>query len=148
MTSAWHDRQVTGIISVPGDRHDSIIDQAARAAAKGFDKVIVREDRDLRGRKRGDVANILFRAIREASPATECEVILDEIDALRQAVSRMVKNEVIVVFYEKLQPIQNALQEFAAQPVVSLPPLVKERRSYRRFRTPSIGRMARAMPPA
>ena len=146
MTSAWNDRQVTGIISVPGDRDDSIIDQAARAAAKGFDKVIVREDRDLRGRKRGDVANILFRAIREASPATECEVILDEIEALRQAVSRMVKNEVIVVFYEKLQPIQNALQEFAAQPVVSLPPPVKERRPYRRFRTSSIGRMARATP--
>src|SRR6185295_2949039 len=146
MTSTWNDRQVTGIISVPGDRDDSIIDQAARAAAKGFDKVIVREDRDLRGRKRGDVANILFRAIREASPATECEVILDEIEALRQAVSRMVKNEVIVVFYEKLQPIQNALQEFAAQPVVSLPPPVKERRPYRRFRTSSIGRMARATP--
>ncbi len=148
MTSAWNDRPVTGIISVPGDRDDSIIDQAARAAVKGFDKVIVREDRDLRGRKRGDVADILVRAIREESPATECEVILDEIEALRQAVRRMVKNEVIVVFYEKLQPIQNALQELAAQPVVALPPPVKERRAYRRFRTPSLGRMARATPPA
>ncbi|HEU4836431.1 MAG TPA: cyanophycin synthetase [Pyrinomonadaceae bacterium] len=148
MTSAWSDRQVTGIISVPGDRDDSIIDQAARAAAKGFDKVIVREDRDLRGRKRGDVANILLRAIREASPATECEVILDEIEALRQAVNRMVKNEVIVVFYEKLQPIQNALQELAAQPVGALPPPVKDTRTYRRFRTPSVGRLARATPPA
>jgi cyanophycin synthetase len=148
MTSAWNDRQVTGIISVPGDRDDSIIDRAARAAAKGFDKVIVREDRDLRGRKPGDVANILCRAIREESPATECEVILDEIEALRQAVSRMVKNEVIVVFYEKLQPIQNALQELAAQPVVALPAPVKERRRYRGFRTPSVDRMARATPPA
>jgi cyanophycin synthetase len=148
MTSAWNDRQVTGIIGVPGDRDDSIIDRAARAAAKGFDKVIVREDRDLRGRKPGDVANILCRAIREESPATECEVILDEIEALRQAVSRMVKNEVIVVFYEKLQPIQNALQELAAQPVVALPAPVKERRRYRGFRTPSVDRMARATPPA
>jgi cyanophycin synthetase len=148
MTSAWNDRQVTGIISVPGDRDDSIIDRAARAAAKGFDKVIVREDCDLRGRKPGDEANILCRAIREESPATECEVILDEIEALRQAVSRMVKNEVIVVFYEKLQPIQNALQELAAQPVVALPAPVKERRRYRGFRTPSVDRMARATPPA
>jgi cyanophycin synthetase len=56
MTSAWNDRQVTGIISVPGDRDDAIIDRAARAAAKGFDKVIIREDSDLRGRKPGDVA--------------------------------------------------------------------------------------------
>jgi hypothetical protein len=35
-----NDRQVTGIISVPGD-----IDRAARAAAKGFDRVIVRRPR-------------------------------------------------------------------------------------------------------
>jgi cyanophycin synthetase len=148
MTSAWNDRQVTGIISVPGDRDDSIIDQAARAAAKGFDKVIVREDRDLRGRKRGDVANILFRAIREASPATDCEVILDEIEALQQAVKSMVKNEVIVLFYEKLQPIQNALQELAAQPVVSVPPPVKRENRVRRLRTPRppIPRIARATP--
>jgi len=154
MTSTWNDRQVTGIISVPGDRDDSIIDRAARAAAKGFDKVIIREDRDLRGRKPGDVANILCRAIRESSPGTECEVILDEIEALRRAVSRMVKNEVIVLFYEKLQPIQNALQELAAQPVVSLPPPVKQERTFRRLR-PALNRPQRlskrlvpATPPA
>lgn len=125
MTSRWNDRQVTGIISVPGDRDDSIIEGAARAAAKGFNKIIIREDHDLRGRKPGDVANILRRVISEASPATECEVILDEIEALRQAVNRMVRNEVIILFYEKLQPIQTALHELAAQPVVALPPPAK-----------------------
>jgi len=148
MTSAWNDRQVTGIITVPGDRDDSIIDRAARAAAKGFDKVIIREDHDLRGRKPGDVANILCRAIREAAPATEREVILDQIEALRQAVRRMVKNEVIVVFYEKLQPIQTALQELDAQPVVALPPPVKDERPFRRFQTPrpAVNRLIPAMP--
>ena len=122
MTSNWNDRPVTGIISVPGDRDDSIIDSAARAAAKGFNKVIVREDHDLRGRQRGDVANIVCRAIREVSPAMECEVVLDEIEALRKAVSQMRKNEVIVCFYEKLKPVQQALQELSAQPVAALPP--------------------------
>ncbi|HYV82141.1 MAG TPA: cyanophycin synthetase [Pyrinomonadaceae bacterium] len=153
MTSKWNDRQVTGIITVPGDRDDSIIDRAARAAAKGFNKIIIREDRDLRGRKRGDVANILRRAITETSPATECEVILDEIEALRQAVSRMVKNEVIVVFYEKLEPVQTALQELAAQPVVALPPLVKQENTKKRLnavnrpRRPG-KRLVTATPPA
>ena len=51
MTSNWNDRPITGIITIPGDRDDAIIDRAARAAAKGFNKVIVREDHDLRGRK-------------------------------------------------------------------------------------------------
>lgn len=122
MTSNWDDRRVTGIIGVPGDRDDTLIDRAARVAAKGFNKVIVKEDHDLRGRARGDVADILCRAIRETSPARECEVVLDEVQALRRAVSQMVKGEVVVLFYEKLQPIQRALEELAAQPVVSLPP--------------------------
>ena len=122
MTSNWQDRRVTGIIGVPGDRDDTLIDQAARVAAKGFDKVIVREDQDLRGRKPRDVADILCRAIHETSPAMECEVVLDEVEALRRAASQMVKGEVIVLFYEKLQSVQKALQELAAQPVAALPP--------------------------
>ena len=123
LTSNWNDRRVTGIITIPGDRDDAIIDRAARVAAKGFNKVIVREDHDLRGRKPGDIANIVCRAVKEVSPATECEVVLDEIEALRRAVSQMIKGEVVVLFYEKLSPIQKALQEMAAQPVMSLPPM-------------------------
>lgn len=123
MASNWEDRRVTGIIGMPGDRDDTLIDRAARVAARGFNKVIVKEDQDLRGRNRGDVANILCRAIRETAPATKCEVVLDEIQALRTAVSEMVKNEVVVLFYEKLKPIQQALEELAAQPVVALPPI-------------------------
>jgi cyanophycin synthetase len=150
MTSNWQDRRVTGIIGVPGDRDDSVIDRAARAAAKGFDKVIVREDRDLRGRKPGDVANILRQAIRETSPAMECEVVLDEVEALRRAASQMVKGEVIVLFYEKLQPVQKALQELAAQPVSALPPApVKEstRSAGRGTTVSSRGTSKRSLPP-
>jgi cyanophycin synthetase len=148
MTSKWNDRQVTGIISVPGDRDDSIIERAARAAANGFNKIIVREDLDLRGRNRGDVANILCRAIRETSPAKECEVILDETEALRRAVNRMVKNEVIVLFYEKLQAIQTALHELEAQPVVALPPPVKQERPIRRLSVSRPRRFGKRLVPA
>lgn len=144
MTSTWTNRRVTGIITIPGDRDDAIIDRAARAAAKGFNKVIVREDHDLRGRKPGDVASIVCRAIREVSPAMECEVVLDEIEALRRAVSQMSKDEVIVCFYEKLKPVQQALQELSAQPVVALPPAPIRRTAIVRPRK----RLVHAVPPA
>lgn len=123
MAAKWKDRQVTGIIGVPGDRDDSVIAHAARVAAKGFNKIIVREDHDRRGRQRGAVANLLCDTVREVSPATHCEVVLDEVEALRRAVREMSKGEVIVLFYEKLQPIQKVLEEYAAQPVASLPPV-------------------------
>jgi cyanophycin synthetase len=124
------------VIGVPGDRADEVIDHAARVAAKGFNRVIVKEDHDLRGRNPGDVANILCRAIRETSPRMECEVVLDEIEALRRAVSQMEKGEVIVHFYEKLLPVQRALLEMAAQPAAALPPTpVRERSTVKRINT-------------
>jgi cyanophycin synthetase len=152
LTANWNDRRVTGIITIPGDRDDAIIDRAARVAAKGFNKEIVREDRDLRGREPGDVAKIVCRAISEVSPGTQCEVVLDEIEALRHAVSQMIKGEVVVLFYEKLLPVQQALQEMAAQPVMSLPLLPPSQpdrvaRSIVRPRRPG-KRLVPAMPPA
>lgn len=150
MTSHWRDRRVTGIIAVPGDRADELIDRAARVAAKGFNKVIVKEDRDLRGRKPGDVANILYRAILEVQPSLECEVVLDEVEALRRAVSQMVRGEVIVMFYEKLQPVVQALREYAAQPVVALPPAPKpfKRPASHIARTRRLGRTQMPASPA
>jgi len=119
------------------------------AAAKGFNKVIVREDHDLRGRKRGDVADIVCRATREVSPAMECEVVLDEIEALRKAVSQMRKNEVIICFYEKLKSVQQALEELSAQPVVALPPMPRAQAPVRRTAiVRPRKRLAPAMPPA
>jgi cyanophycin synthetase len=123
MASNWKDRRVTGVIGVPGDRDDTVITHAAQVAAKGFNKVIVKEDHDLRGREPGAVATLLCDTVRAVSPATDCEVVLDESEALRRAIDQMVKGEVIVVFYEKLQPIQRLLEEFSAQPVPALPPL-------------------------
>ncbi len=83
--------------------------------------VELKEDRDLRGRAPGEVSDLVRNTVREVSPALECHVVLDEVDALRHAVSQMIKGEVIVLFYEKLKPVQSLLDEFAAQPVHVLP---------------------------
>jgi cyanophycin synthetase len=123
LASNWKDRRVTGIIGVPGDRDDAVITHAARVAAKGFNRLFVKEDHDLRGRAAGEVSALLCDAVREAAPSTECEVVLDECEALRRAVGQMIKGEVIVLFYEKLKPIQQLLEEFSAQPVPALPPI-------------------------
>ena len=123
MASNWKDRRVTGIIGVPGDRDNTVIAHAARVAARGFNRLIVKEDRDLRGRAPGEVSTLVCDTVREVSPALECEVVLDEVEALRQAVSQMTKGEVIVLFYEKLKPIESLLEQFAAQPVSVLPPM-------------------------
>ena len=83
---------------MPGDRDNSVIEQAGRVAARGFQRVIIKEDRDLRGREKGEGARLLCEAVDDESPDTECHIVLDEVAALRSEVERVREGQVVVVF--------------------------------------------------
>lgn len=123
MAGQWTGRRVTGVIAVPGDRDNSVSEQAARAAAQGFHRLIIKEDKDLRGRESGEIAELLCRVANEAKPGLQCRVILDEKEALREALRTIEPEEVVVIFYEKLDSVLSVLREFDASPARTLPPL-------------------------
>jgi cyanophycin synthetase len=114
MVANWQDRRITGIIGVPGDRADQIIEQTGRVVASGFNRIIVKEDRDLRGRKKGEVAKLLYNSIKDEVPSRDCRIVLDEREALSTAISEMEEGEIIMIFYEKLEPILDLLKELNA----------------------------------
>ena len=117
MAARWEGRRVTGIIGVPGDRDDSVVEAAGRVAARGFHRVIIKEDRDLRGRAPGEVARLLCAAVNDEWPGTECRVVLDEIEALREELHGMEEGQVVVIFYDKLEPVLQLLEDEGARPV-------------------------------
>jgi cyanophycin synthetase len=119
MAANWHGKSVTGIIGVPGDRDDSIIRDAGRIAAKGFHKIIIKEDKDLRGRARGEIARLLCETVNQESPDRSCEIVLDEVEAFENALREMQENEVVVLFYDKLAPVVKVLEKYEAQPVAN-----------------------------
>ncbi|HJT64837.1 MAG TPA: cyanophycin synthetase [Pyrinomonadaceae bacterium] len=139
MASKWEDRRVTGVIGVPGDRDDSLIVHAGRVAARGFHRLIIREDNDLRGRKPGEVAQLLCDAAHNEAPQTDCQIMMDVGEALQHAVKTMQRGEVIVVFYEKLEPLQRVLEHYAAQPVPSINRALPENRPRRIARAAASG---------
>jgi cyanophycin synthetase len=116
----WDDRRVTGIIGVPGDRDDSVVAEAGRVAARGFHRVIIKEDADLRGREKGEVAKLLCEAVNAESPATECRIVLDEVEALRSEIAGLGDGQVVVVFYDQLGPVLEVLAECGAEPAASI----------------------------
>jgi cyanophycin synthetase len=120
MAARWEGRSVTGIIGVPGDRDDSVVEQAGRIAARGFRRVIIKEDKDLRGRAKGEVARLLCEAVNDESPDTECLIVLDEIEALRSEVERMQHGQVVIVFYDELEPVLKLLEECGATPALTM----------------------------
>jgi cyanophycin synthetase len=116
----WEDRRVTGIVGVPGDRDDLVVEQAGRVAARGFHRVIIKEDKDLRGRAPGEVAKLLCAAVDDEWPGTECRIVLDEVEALRSELAGLEDRQVVVVFYDKLEPVLEVLREFGAASATSV----------------------------
>ncbi|MBY0230579.1 MAG: cyanophycin synthetase [Gemmataceae bacterium] len=127
LTSQWSDRRVTGILTAPGDRDDKVVRDVGRVAAGCFDRVIIREDEDARGRRRGEVAEMIRRAVLEEETGKDCRVILDETEALVTALEEMEEDEVVVLFFEKrTEPSLEVLKRFGGRPASTLEPRVAQ----------------------
>ena len=58
-----------------------VVEQAGRVAARGFHRLIIKEDGDLRGRQSGEIAALLYQAAQQEMPAGECRIVLDEAES-------------------------------------------------------------------
>jgi len=105
--------RLIGVIGVPGDRMDSSIFKVGEVCGKGFDFIYIKEDEDLRGRKQGEVAKILEEgAIKGGMDKKNIKIILKETEALKAAMHSAEAGDLIVVFYEKYEPLVKVIEEF------------------------------------
>ncbi|HEU4965416.1 MAG TPA: cyanophycin synthetase [Bacilli bacterium] len=114
MAKRMPNRRVTGVVGVPGDRNNDIVIESGRVAAQGFHRLFVKEDVDLRGRTRGEIAGLLERSIKGVAPDKECRVIHNECEALEAALQELEDGELVIVFYEKLSPVLDVLKRHDA----------------------------------
>lgn len=100
-------RRLIGCIGLPGDRSNHAVRQLAQEAAKGFDILYLKEDADLRGRNPGEIAGILFEeALAAGKKPNQLRVIPNEIEAFQQALEEAKDGDIVVVFYEKAEPLR------------------------------------------
>ena len=90
-----------GVIGIPGDRRDDDQKQYGAIAATAFDEIIVREDKNLRGRAAGETATNVIEGVRRArgnghSRVARAERILDEMSAVRMALRRAIPGDLVV----------------------------------------------------
>ncbi len=131
MVGRWPASRTTCVVGCPGDRADWLICEGGRVAGGAFERVIVKEDADLRGRTPGEVARLLCDAIRVEAPGCRCEAILDEREAVERALSDLVPGEVVVVFFDDAAVVSEVLARHGAAPTSS-PALLGERAVARR----------------
>ncbi len=108
-----------GIIATAGDRRDSDMVELGEIAAAHFDVVVVREDEALRGRERGDVAGLVRQGVEQAIAAgarcKQVEVVLEEIEAVRHAMSRANKGDLLVVCVDQHAAVMTELENWSNQ---------------------------------
>jgi cyanophycin synthetase len=103
------------VMGMPGDRPDSSMREVGKLCASAFNKIYIKEDIDLRGRKSGETANIILNSIKETGyPDENVKIIENEVDALKAAVSDAKKGDLIVLLYEKIEPLMQYLDEIKA----------------------------------
>ena len=106
----WPGRKI-GVVGGPGDRRDEDLISLGRIAAEIFDRIIVKEDQDSRGREPGEVADLITKGIYQINPDTTCEVILSETEATNKALNQAQKKELVVIFPEKVDPAIKLIKE-------------------------------------
>ncbi|HEY9646467.1 MAG TPA: cyanophycin synthetase, partial [Chroococcidiopsis sp.] len=92
-----------GVIGGPGDRRDEDFITLGRLSAAIFDRIIVKEDDDNRGRTRGDAARLIIEGIQQIQPTMRYETILNETDAVNTALDEAPKGSLVVVLPETVK---------------------------------------------
>ena len=114
MAAAMPVQRLIAVLGVPGDRADHIIQETGRTAGERFDKIILREDEDLRGRQPGEAQRLLAEAIRSVDPDAVMEFVAREADAVSTAIKEMEAGDLVVVFCDDCDAVRCSLEESGA----------------------------------
>lgn len=115
-----HGYHKVAIVGLPGDRDDKLLEDSAGVIANHFNEIILREEKDLRGRLPGVVTNLMSKKIAATNRQVEMKRIPDEVVALKYAIKHSPKDSFIVLFYEDLEIVRQAIMEYDPEPVRSI----------------------------
>lgn len=93
-----------GIISGTGDRRDEDIKELGRISGRYFDKIIIRQDRHLRGRTADEIVSLLVEGINETKPKDiPVAIIPDQKEAIMHAYNNVRQGSIITVMCDAVQ---------------------------------------------
>ncbi len=86
-----------GVIAAAGDRRDEDIRELGRIAGRTFDEIIIRQDKNLRGRTDEEIMNLLKEGIFEINPNMPVICINPEADSIKYCIENAKKGSHITV---------------------------------------------------
>ncbi|MFC0359598.1 MULTISPECIES: cyanophycin synthetase [Kytococcus] len=108
--------QRIGVVGAAGDRRDDDIRELGRIAARYFDHLVVREDKNLRRRPAGESARLVLEGAREVAEAEGLAVTLheqpDEQEACKLALGLAEPGDVVALAVDQHAEVMRGLEEF------------------------------------
>lgn len=108
-----------GVIAGVGDRRDEDTHELGRVAAEIFDEIVIRQDKNLRGRTEEEIIGLLIEGIKSVDPNKKHLVITKESEAIEYAVKNAPKDAFITICsdvipdaLEQVMKLKEAEQEF------------------------------------
>lgn len=97
----WNGQRL-GVIGGPGDRRDEDLMELGEIASRVFDRIIIKEDDDKRGRESGSAADFILKGVLQSNPNAQTEIILNETEALETALTQVEAGGLVVIFPESV----------------------------------------------
>ncbi len=108
-------RDSVAVLTLPGDRADALVTESARAVARAFDRVVIYEDVDLRGREPGEMTKLISSALTEVRPEIRYEQAASMEEAVTLGLALAAPGDPVLVVYEKLAPVLALLGRLGAE---------------------------------
>lgn len=102
--------KVHGVIGIPGDRSDKVAIEIGEICSEFLDNIIIKEDMDRRGRKRGEISKLIQNGVKYSQRNIQTNIVLDEKDALRKAMVDAKSGDTIIVFYEEIDSLMDIIK--------------------------------------
>lgn len=107
----WTTGEKIGVVGGPGDRRDEDFVQLGELAVDIFDRIVIKEDDDTRGRARGDAAEWIELGVTQAHTDPRYEKILDETTAIRTALDSATPGSLVVILPESVTRAIKLIEE-------------------------------------
>lgn len=109
--SKLHYKHRTGIISGTGDRRDEDIRELGKLSAQYFDDIIIRCDKNLRGRTADEIIGLLREGINEVSPDMPVVVIPNEEQAIEYAYAHTAPGTLVTIMCDVVARALDKIRE-------------------------------------
>lgn len=104
--------QKVGIVAGVGDRREEDLYELGQVVGQLFDKVVVRLDTDLRGKKAEDITGPLMKGIKDSAPEIKHKLIPQEMQAIAYALEHAEAGSIIAIFTEEIKEAVKMVESF------------------------------------